>query len=156
MLLGLVTWVVFLGAYFLFAGQVSATEIVAGVPSSAAVGCFAVVLHRTQSRRFRLQGPWWRILGLPLAAVFPDAARVGRVLLRAVRRRPFGAVGVVAPQAFRPGGDDPAAASRRGLVTLGCSLAPNGYVLEIQQAAKTLLLHRLAPVPPNPDTDWPL
>lgn len=156
MLLGVVAWVVFLGAYFLFAGQVSVTEIVAGVPASVAVACFALLLHRTQTRRFRLHGPWWRILGQPLAALFPDAARVGRILLRAVWRRPSGPLGVVARQPFRPGGNDPAAAARRGLVTLGSSLAPNGYVLQIQEAEEMMLLHRLAPVLRDPDRDWPL
>ncbi len=87
-----------------------------------------------------------------------DTWRVGRVLLRtlapgqahAARTAP----GMLQIQPFRRGSDDPAEAGRRALVTLGLSLAPNGYVVDFATGSG-LLIHRLQPVPPQPDQDWP-
>ena len=156
MLLGPVAALIFFGFYILFAGQVSVTEIEAGAPAAIAAAGFTVLLHRVTERPFRLKAPWLRVLGEPLAALLPDAVRVGRALLRALWRRPPGVVGPVTRQPFQEGGEDPASAARRGLVTLGSSLAPNGYVLAIPDGEGALLLHRLAAVPPNPDQRWPL
>lgn len=156
MLLGPVAALIFFGFYILFAGEASATEIAAGVPAAIAVAGFTVLLHRVAGRPFRLKAPWLRVLAGPLAALLPDAVRVGRVLLRALWRRPPGAVGSMVRQPFQKGGEDPASAARRGLVTLGSSLAPNGYVLDIPDGEGALLLHRLAAVPSDPDQRWPL
>ena len=158
MLLGPVAALIFFGIYILFAGQVSVTEIEAGAPAAVAAAGFTVLLHRVAEpeRAFRLKAPWLRVLGKPLAALFPDAVRVGRALLQALWRRPSSAVGLVVRQPFQEGGGDPASAARRGLVTLGSSLAPNGYVLGIPDEEEALLLHRLAAVPPDPDQRWPL
>ena len=156
MLLGPVAALIFFGFYLLFAGEVSVTEIEAGAPAAIVAAGFAMLLHRAAERSFRLKAPWPRVLGEPLAALFPDAARVGGVLLRALWRRPLGPVGSVARQPFQEGGEDPASAARRGMVTLGSSLAPNGYVLGIPEGEGALLLHRLAAVPLDPDQQWPL
>jgi hypothetical protein len=156
MLLACISWLIFLGLYLLLAGQVSLTEIVAGVPAAAFAACFTVLLHRVSERRFRLDVPWWRVVGQPLAAVMPDAICVGRALLGAVLRRPLGPLGALARQPFRQGGDVPPDPTRRGLVTLGSSLAPNGFVVSIPQGQDILLLHRLVPAPPDPDREWPL
>ena len=156
MRLACVSWLVFLGLYLLLAGQVSVTEIVGGVPAATFAACFTVWLHRASERRFSLGAPWWRVVGRPLAALVPDAGSVGLALLRAVRRRPSGPLGVLARQPFRQGGQAPADATRRGLVTLGSSLAPNGFVAAIPEGQGILLLHRLVPVPPDRDRKWPL
>ena len=156
MRLACVSWVVFLGLYFLLAGQVSLTEIAAGVPAAVLAAGFTVLLHRASRHPFHFGAPWARVLGQPLAAVVPDAIRVGQALLRAVWQRPPGPLGVVARQPFRQGGADPSNAARRGLVTLGSSLAPNGFVVAFPDGEDILLLHRLVPVPPDPDREWPL
>lgn len=156
MLLVCISWLIFLGSYLLLAGQVGLTEIIAGVPAAAFAACFTVMLHRVSERRFRLDVPWWRVVGQPLASVAPDAVRVGHALLRALWRRPPGPLGVLASQPFRQGGDAPADATRRGLVTLGSSLAPNGIVVAIPEGRDVLLLHRLVPAAPDRDREWPL
>ena len=78
------------------------------------------------------------------------------MLLRSLWRRPEGGLGRTLRQPFRRGGDGPAAAARRALVTLGLSVAPNGYVLEIGDNQDDLSLHRLSPALPRPDPEWPL
>jgi hypothetical protein len=156
-LFAIVVWIVLAGFYFLLAGQVSLTEAIAGLPSAAVAAGFVLALRRTETHRLRLAAPWLRVIGKPLASVFPDAFRVGRVLLGVLWRRPAGPVGVVTRQPFRHGGDDdPRSAGRRALVTLGTSFAPNGYVLSSPAEMDALVLHRLVPVPQSPDRDWPL
>lgn len=153
MLRTLTAWVALAGFYLLFAGQISVTEIIAGVPATLACAGFAVLLHGAQSRRLRLRAPWPRMVLMPLAALLPDVAKVGGVLVRALWRRPSGTVGVVSRQPFRHGGDGDA--GRRALSTLGLSLAPNGYVLTIPDGQDAMVLHRLAPAAADPDPEWP-
>lgn len=155
MLLALAAWVILAGFYLLFAGQLSVTEVMAGVPATLACTGFAVLLHRAQSRRFQLRAPWFRVLAMPLAALFPDAVKVGGVLLRSLRRRPDGPLGVVSRQPFRHGGDEAPDAGRRALSTLGLSLAPNGYVLLVPDGRDALILHRLAPAAADGNPEWP-
>lgn len=148
---------VLLGCYLLFAGQASAAEIVAGLCSAALATTYAVLASRSAPRRFAPGGaPWLRVVGTPLMALPRDAVRVGGALLRAVARRPEGAIGQAHTLSFREGADDAGDAARRGLVVLGLSFAPNGYVLRLRTGDR-LRLHVLAGPPPAPgDRDWPL
>ncbi|MDD2861090.1 MAG: hypothetical protein PHI71_08500 [Acidiphilium sp.] len=154
---GASVWLVLSGFYFLFAGQVSLSEIAAGLPAAALATGFAVALRLSQDNPLRLKAPWFRIIGSPLLAIVPDAFRVGRLLFGVLWRRPSGPVGVVVRQPFRHGpDDDDEAAGRRALVTLATSVAPNGYVLRSFGEADTLILHRLVPAPSSRDSEWPL
>jgi len=154
-LFALINWVILAGFYLLFAGQVSGSELIAGAPVTIAAAGFAVLLHRTQSRRLRLRAPWLHVTGQTLGALYPDAVRVGRVLLQALWRRPDGPLGVVSLQPFRAGDDGAADAERRAVVTLSSSLAPNGYVLRVLDGEDALAMHRLAPAAPDRDWEWP-
>ena len=145
---------VLFGLYLLFAGTVSATEIGAGLVATASVTALAIIVHRRRTRLLRLLPPA-RLLLRPLLAVVIDSGRVGMVLARAVLRRPAGQVGQVVRQAFRQGGEDPADAGRRGMVVLAASLAPNGYALHVPAGEDSMVMHRLASVPPSPDREWP-
>lgn len=152
----LAVWIVLVAFYFLFAGEISLTEMAAGLPTAAIAAAYALALRHSEAHRLRLSAPWLRVIGKPLLSVFPDALRVGRVLLRALWRRPEGQLGVIARQPFDHGGEDAASAGRRALVILGTSLAPNGYVLSSAEEMDALVLHRLVPVPPSPGREWPL
>lgn len=155
MLFVLTNWVVLAGLYLLFAGQLSGSEVIAGVPASLAAAVFALLVHRVQPRRFQVRAPWLRVVVRPIAALFPDAARVGTMLLRAMWRRPDGPLGVISQQPFRHGGNQPGDAGRRALTTLGLSLAPNGYVLLVPDDRDMLPVHRLAPAVMGSDPEWP-
>ncbi len=154
-LFALTAWVILAGFYLLFAGQLSLSEVFAGVPASLAITAFSVLLHRAHSRRLRLRAPWWRMIGKPLTRLFPDAVKVGGILLRSLRRQPEGAVGIVSRQPFRHGDGAAADAGRRALSTLSSSLAPNGYVLVVPDSQDVLVLHRLAPAGADSNTEWP-
>ena len=154
-LFAITVWIALTCFYLLFAGQASMSEMIAGVPSGAMATCFAVLLRQARSRPLRLQAPWPRVVGRPLVSLFPDAVWVRKVLLSVLWRRPGGAIGMVSHQPCRHGGNDAANAGRRGLVTLGLSLAPNGYVLSIPDHQDVLLMHRLVAAAPDPDAEWP-
>lgn len=146
-------WLLLAGLYALFAGEVSLSEAIAGLLATGIALAYAAFLHRSRSRRISVRGLPFRVVFAPLGALLPDAWRVGRVLARAVLRRPAGAAGTLSRPPFREGGREAREAGRRGLVTLGLSLAPNGYVVNIE--ADALILHRLAPAAPSPDREWP-
>jgi hypothetical protein len=148
-------WCVLAAFYLLFAGQVSSHEIAAGMVATAPATVFAVLLHRARSRWMRLTAPWLRLVGRPLATLFPDAVRVGLRLARALWRPPDGAGGFVARQPFRHGDAGADDAGRRGMVTLALSVAPNGYVMNVPAGDDAVLMHRLARVAPDPDPEWP-
>jgi len=154
-LFALTNWAILAGLYFLFAGQVSSTELIAGTPVTIAAAGFAVLLHRTGSRCLRLRAPWLHVVGQTLGALYPDAVRVGRVLLQAVLHRPDGPLGMVTLQPFRVGGHGAVDAGCRAVVTLGSSLAPNGYVLRVLDGEDALAMHRLAPAAPDRDRKRP-
>ena len=149
------------GLYLVFAGQASGTEIAAGLPAAGLVAAFAWLQHRGQAPRIGLRGPWHRIVLAASAALAKDSVRVAGVLLRAIVSPKGTVAGTIGRQPFHPGSGRAADAGRRGLVTLAGSFAPNGFVLDIPPSvilgeADILLMHRLAPSPPEPDPEWPL
>ncbi len=149
-------WIVFLGLYLVFASPISTQELIAGVPSAAAITSFALLYRHAEERRMDLRAPWFRIALRALAAIPPDALRVGRALLRSLQGPRYAQTGLAAQQPFLQGNDSAADATRRALVVLGTSLAPNGYVLMMPEGSETMVLHRLVQVPPRPDREWPV
>ena len=144
------TWVLFAGIYLLLAGEITTTEILAGVGATTVAVAFAVLLRGAAQRRLRLRVPWLQVIGAPLVSLFPDAGRVALVLLRAVLRRPAGPAGSVIRQPF----------ARHGR-SRGCRAARPGHARHLARAERLragpsqttrtrLLLHRLAPAPPSP------
>jgi hypothetical protein len=149
-------WIVLGAFYLLFAGQLSWTEAGAGAFATS-VAAAATTLRRNAEAHevsLRLGLPGLRATVLPLIALFPDAARIGVRLLSALRRRPDGEMGMIVEQPFIHG--DEHDGGRRAVVVLGASLAPNGFVLRVPSRRNVLVMHRLAPVPPNPDAVWPV
>jgi len=152
---GLVAFLAAAGFYLLLAGSLSRNELITAGVVAAAFAILVVVLRLRQETRLGLPIPPLTAMLRPILALLTDSGRVGAVLLRVVARRPEGGYGTITPQPFRPGGSTPEDAGRRGLVTLGSSLAPNGYVLEWSPSQDALLMHRLAAVSSSENTEWP-
>ncbi len=153
---GGVAWALLTGIYLVLAGQVSASEVVAGVVTGLVAALLSVAVRRDAGRQFRFRAvPWLVLLGRPALALVHDTARVGMALARAVLRGQD-VHGAVVRQAFARGGADAQDAARRGLVTLGVSLTPNSYVLRILDERDEVRLHRLAERKPSPSREWPL
>ncbi len=140
--------------YFLLAGEVSTSETLAGAVVVVLGSSYAVALGKGASLSMAMQ--WRAIPALARATgtILPDTVRVGRVLLAVVLARRPGREGLVREQPFRYGGDDPEDAGRRGVVITALSLAPNGYVVGIDEGGD-MLLHRLAAAPPSGEREWP-
>jgi hypothetical protein len=134
------------GAYGLFVGPFSLSEVLAAIPAVLGGFGFALLHDRIAERPLAVRMPWRVLANLSMALV-KNSALVGRALLQTVS-------GSIAVQPFDPGGADADSAGRRAAVILGASLAPNGYVVRVTDNA--LLLHQLVPSPAKPNTKWPL
>ena len=149
-------WLVLVGCYFLFTGQFSATEWIAGAPAALVAAVFVAMSRHVSRRRLHLEAPWLHLLGEALTALVRDLGRVARVLWHVVFRRPGRPVGRLVRQEFYQGTERPQDAGRRGLVTLSASLAPNAFVIDIPPGEDALVLHWLVCVPTAADPLWPL
>jgi multisubunit Na+/H+ antiporter MnhE subunit len=152
------SWVLLVALYLVLAGQVSATEVVAGAAAGLAATVLSVAERREGERRYAFRGtPWGRVLGRPALALVTDSAKVAGALARVALRGADAQPGAAVRQPFAPGeDDDPREAARRGIVALAVSLTPNSYVLRTMPGCDALLLHRLAERPPSPDREWPV
>ena len=137
--------------YLLFAGEVSAVEIGAGLVCAGAGTALAVGLDVVAVRRF---GPAFRLGAVlrPLAALLVETFVVGRELVRAAAGG--AARGALSVQPFDPGGDDPRSATRRALTLLGISLAPRSFAIRGERG-DGLLLHNLPAKPAAKEREWP-
>lgn len=149
-------WIVFLGVYLLFAAPVSSSELIAGIPSAAAITAFPLAYRPTEERRMDLRAPWLRVILRTLAAIPGDVVRVGRRLVETLFQGPETQLGIAADQPFHHGGRTPAEATRRAMIVLGTSFVSNSYVMMMPQGSETMVLHRLVLTPPRPDREWPV
>lgn len=137
-------------SYWLLAGQVSPHEIALALVGGAFTALWAAALSRVSGTRFRFE--WKAVVTLmnAFASVPQAAARIGLVLLRA-RHRPRGSI---VYQPFDHGHErDAADATRRAVVLLATSLAPDKFAL--LDEGDHLCLHRLGAGPPSGDAQWP-
>jgi multisubunit Na+/H+ antiporter MnhE subunit len=138
------TWLLLLGLWMLLSGSLVLSELVVGAVA-AAIGTFAFeAVRRQRLTSFRMRARWvlraWR---LPYR-IFTDAGVVSWALVRGLlTRRPVH--GRFREVSFRIHGDDPESAARRTLVTGAASLTANSYVVDLDEANDTLLVHELVP-----------
>jgi hypothetical protein len=147
-------WLLFATLYLLLAGEVSATEIEAGAPLAILTVAFVLLQRRIAARRLSLP-LMTKAYIRPLAALLPDAVRVGKVILVSLVHRPAADVGHLLRQPFQAGGSSPAEAGRQAVVELGLSLAPNAFAVCLRPQDDELLLHCLHPKQASPDRAWP-
>ena len=153
-LLGAACWVVLWILYEVLAGSPGWPELVAGGLASMAA-TIAVLASGSGEHLGRMRWGWWWLLirRLPIEVI----ADTTRVLAAAVHRsRPSGRFRTVA---FESGGDDTVSASRRALVILGASIAPDAYVVAIDREKEAMLTHELVAKEPSSgqsDPRWPI
>lgn len=120
-------------------------EIIAGFIACAGASAFASLLRR--SARPRRRGSLSPAeCGRAILALATDSVVVGQVLIGVIRKRPAGAVGSwrrIATNGSLEGTQaDPAAAGRQAALTLAKSIAPNEFVVDIDECV--FIVHRLA------------
>jgi multisubunit Na+/H+ antiporter MnhE subunit len=141
--------------YLLLAGKTSLAELAAGA-AVALVATIALATVRAEGRvHYELKKAWAVKLAPVLSQMVSDSFLVlGANCARVFRSRGSGRFG---EREFNPGGNHPSARTRRALVTAAVSLAPNSFVLGIDEDAHRLLVHELVPTKDvKRDPDWPL
>jgi hypothetical protein len=146
-------FLVLLGLYLFFAGEVSTVEVIAGIVAAAAATALGIGLVAVAKKHFRVAPPPRAILR-PLAALLPETFAVGYQLIRVALRGAGGQQGGFIQQPFDPGGDDARSSGRRAAVVIGVSLAPRTFVIRGDRG-ESLLLHGWPEKRPSADKAWP-
>jgi hypothetical protein len=140
--------------YWTFAGQFSVTEAFAMIiPVVSALG-LSVSLDRVAERRFALRAPWATVLLRTSASLAKDSFKVGVRLAHGLYRRPSCPAGSTSAQPFDYGDASPREATRRALLVISVSAAPDRYVLDL--APKRLLSHSLVGGSTESYPEWPI
>lgn len=155
---GLGWWLGFMPLYLLFAASLSGQEMLAAIVVSA-VASLAITATRSAGHLYFEPRLHWlsHFLHLP-GRVLADCGIVAAALMRTLLRREK-VEGVFRTIPFDPGGDDAESAARRALVLAGACLAPNTYVVAVDEQRQEMRVHQLIPSaqpPGNGDREWPL
>jgi hypothetical protein len=128
----------------LLVGTASWIELVAGACGAALAAALAAAVRRQELLAFRLERLWLaRAWSVPLRIVRDFAVLTWALLLHVTRARPVRGRFVAVP--FPAGGDDEAAAGRRGVAALLGSIAPNTIVVDVDTGEELALKHDLVP-----------
>jgi hypothetical protein len=149
----IVIWCVAFGSYLLFAGTVSFNELVTGAMVATLVTAWAYLISDSARRRFSAHReqivPTLRALG----SLGPASLRTTAVLIGVTLRG--GSPGRATRNRLRFGvDDDPAARSRRALAVLGASLAPDRFVVNLDQRRSEAVMHAVASAERESDPEW--
>jgi multisubunit Na+/H+ antiporter MnhE subunit len=144
----LVWWAVLFWVWLLYVGEWNGYEWIAGACGAAIAATAASVVHAQGLLRYRAELRWVRRSRKVLPQVFVDFGILTLALVQtAVRRRPVR--GRFFAREFRAGREDPEGRFRRGFVTAAATYSPNAYVLDIDCAEQTALVHDLVPHRPS-------
>ena len=143
----LVWWVLMMSFWVMIDDSVNADELWAGAAAAALAALLAELVTYQAATRFRMRFEWLvPALRLP-GQVARDTAIVYAALWRRLVR------GEQPPSAFleipaRFGDDSPEGVTRRTLLIGGTSVAPNTFVLGIDEDTDVMVVHRLVAARP--------
>jgi len=138
-----VGWTLFLGViYLLLAGHVEVWEIIAGL-ASGAIALVGVAAVMSTSRPSFESGARWlsQFRGVPAQIVHDCVIVLGALFVRIIHPRKRG---VFYAKRF----DTHSTVVKRAIIITSASLAPNTFVVGIDDANKVILFHQLV-VKPN-------
>lgn len=144
-----VTPLVWAGAaafWWLLAGNVGTSELLAGAVTSIVATIASGVVRRSELASFRPRLRW--LLGAPRIAV--DVLEGLWVLVKALRDHLAGrpSRALFRAVSFDSGGDDFESAARRALVVMLTTLPPNFVVLGVDREQGLLVVHQVEKSPP--------
>jgi multisubunit Na+/H+ antiporter MnhE subunit len=149
----IVIWCLALGTYLLFAATISVSELLAGFIVAALAALWAHVIHASSVRRFSPAREQIAAVLRALAAIFPATVRTSAVLSKVAICG--GAPGRSMRSRFRIGfGEDPGQRTRRALIVLCASLAPNRFVVDVERGRGEALMHAIDRLGGEPDPEW--
>lgn len=142
-------------SYLLFAGTLSASELLTGFVVATLAALWAHVIHATSLLRFSPAREQIAPVLRALAALFPATVRTGAVLGKVVAIC-GGSPGRAIRSRFQFGfGEDPGQRTRLALVVLcTSSLAPNRVVVDVERGRGEALMHTVDRPGDEPDPEW--
>jgi multisubunit Na+/H+ antiporter MnhE subunit len=135
-------WVLLMSFWVVLDDSIATDELLAGAGAAALAAFLAELVTDQAAARVRIRARWLaRLIGLP-GQLAGDTAIVFAALWRRL------AHGEQPPSGFRvlpvPYGDDTVeGTTRRALLVGGESIAPNTFVLGIDKATDTMVIHQL-------------
>lgn len=142
-------WAALMSLWLLLVASISVPELLAGAAAAAIAATLVELAEYQAGVRLTVRAEWLAgTLRLPVDIARDTALVLRTAVLALAGRRPRSSFHVVPVDA---GGDDPADASRRALVTVATSLPPNAIALGIDAEQGVMLVHRLVrPARPMP------
>jgi len=138
----LVWWVLMMSFWVMIDDSISTDELLAGAGAAALAALVAELVMYQAGTRFRMRIEWL----VPALTLPGQVARDTVIVYRALWRRLVH--GEQPPSAFveipvRFGDDTPEGMTRRTLLVGGTSVAPNTFVLGLDQDRDVMVVHRL-------------
>jgi multisubunit Na+/H+ antiporter MnhE subunit len=147
-----IAWVAAAALYLLLIDITDLPELIAGA-GAAVLAATALELARERGVvGERIHWRWLLRLYRPILRVPLDIVIVSLMALRAVSDR-RGHHGTFRALPFATGGERELASGRRALAEAAGSLAPNTFVIGIDEERKLILAHQLRPVPSRKSID---
>lgn len=148
----IVWWVALAGLWLLLAGNTKQNEVLVGICVAGLAASAARIVERERRLAWAPRGRWLLAAWRPLLRLVVDTGIVATVLWRRVvlRKRVEGRLRAVR---FTTTGDDPSYATARVLTKGLASLAPNTYVVSIDDDDEVMLVHQLVRTDDSRDLD---
>lgn len=147
----------FWGCYMGLVGKPSVSEAVAGALVTLAALAMLVYLEAASGRPFHFKAAWWLDLGRLPGRIVSDAVKVSAALItHMLGLGPLDGRFMAIPFPDRP--DDEAMEARLALMTLGTSVSPNAFVLDVDRDRRLVLVHELVWTTDQPPASvlwWP-
>jgi multisubunit Na+/H+ antiporter MnhE subunit len=125
---------------------VAVPELVTGAVCAAIAATVAQFVLEQAAPKLRLRARWLRLAWRPLVSVVPDLARLARVLVWCLIRRPPARARFRAIQFEAGSSRSPYDTGRRALAKGAGSFSPNTFVVGIDADRDLILVHQLEPV----------
>lgn len=143
-----VWWAILFGVWLVLVDSLAHPEVAGGAIAAFPAAFITYGVVTTKDGRFRVHPRWLLALRSVPGAVLRDSALLVPILWRRVSR------GELPPSSFLAvgtamAGDEPEAATQRALSIFGTSLAPNTFVIGIDQERGVALVHQLVPRSPE-------
>jgi multisubunit Na+/H+ antiporter MnhE subunit len=150
-----VWWIILTGLWIPLAFDVMVPELVAGMVAAAAGATLATAVRAQRLISFRPRLRWaLRLWRLPSQVVLDTGILIAVLWRRLVMRQPVSGSFRAIP--FRAVAENPEADARRALAATIGSIAPNTYVVDIDEDSELILVHQLVSKPGDSKSIDPL
>ncbi|HEY7300715.1 MAG TPA: hypothetical protein VH684_22690 [Xanthobacteraceae bacterium] len=145
-------WCVSFALYLLFAGEVSAHELICAAVLASLLTAWSRLIRSCSQRCFGFTWNAAASVTRAIASLLPATARTGGALVAAICR--LQSLGRAHSVGFRHGAEEEAGErTRRAVAVLCASLAPDRFVVSLERG-KEALIHHIVSGARRPDERW--